>query len=100
MKQTTCRCLYCEAVTGRYLSREAGERKTVCGNCSLAKHRDEASEVAAGLRPWARPLSFWVGFFGQKALPAAEAAEAQARWDAGQARIGESNDSQRARGAA
>jgi len=60
----------------------------VCGRCRWDVPRDEAREVAAGMRPWARPLSFWVGYFGWKALPDAEAAIEQDRWEmaAGRAR--------------
>jgi hypothetical protein len=85
-----CHCLYCGYLTGH----GSGD-PTVCSVCRGDKARDERREVEAGVsggRPWARPLSFWVGFIGQKAMPDAEAAAAQARWDAEQERIRQFND--------
>src|SRR5262245_8833979 len=38
-------------------------RKTVCCRCCWDAERDEG-EGAAEMRPWARLLSFWVGYFG------------------------------------
>jgi hypothetical protein len=84
-----CTCLYCGIVTG--ISDRPG-RKTVCGRCVWAPERSEARELAAGMRPWARPLSFWVHFFGQTPVDDETAAHAQAKWDAEQQRIREFND--------
>ena len=83
-------CVYCGRRTG--ISSEP-DRKTVCYGCQWSAGRDEAKENAAGMRPWARPLSFWVRFFGWQALPDAEAAIEQAKWDRQQAAIGIRNES-------
>jgi hypothetical protein len=56
-------------------------RKTVCYACHWDADRDEGREVAAGMRPWARPLAFWVGYFRWKPLSDAEAVLAQAAWE-------------------
>lgn len=80
-----CHCLYCGLLTGH-----GSGNPTVCGDCQYRPERDERREVEAGVsggRPWARPLSFWVGFFGHSAMPDPEAAVAQAKWDAEQERI-------------
>lgn len=70
-------CVYCGRRTGTTFE----PQRTVCGRCRWDAARDEGREVAAGMRPWARPLSFWVGYFGWKALPDAEAAIEQSRWE-------------------
>jgi hypothetical protein len=84
MAKNECRCLYCDRVTGQ--SDRPG-RKTVCGACCHRSDRSEARELASGMRPWMRPLSFWVHFFGQTPVDDTVAAGAQAAWDAEQARI-------------
>jgi hypothetical protein len=61
MSQYPVLCLYCDKRTG--LASERG-RRVVCYGCAWRRDRDEAREIAAGMKPWARPLSFWVGFFG------------------------------------
>lgn len=59
-----CRCLYCRVITGSTLD-GITEKATVCSTCVWSSERDEAREIAAGMGPWSRPLSFWVGFFHQ-----------------------------------
>jgi len=92
------KCLYCGVVTGHRQDpapapalnlRFHQQPISVCGSCAHKPERDEAREVAAGLRPWARPLYWTVGFLGQRAMPDAEASAVQAEWDAEQARIRE-----------
>lgn len=78
-------CLYCNTVTGR----NTDGLPTVCGNCQFSA-RDEAREVAAGLRPWARPVRPLLLFLGQKPMP--DAAAAQAKWDAEQEQIRDFNE--------
>ncbi len=86
-----CVCLYCSVVTGH--SDRPG-RKTVCSRveCTSEHGRDEAREVATGCRPWARPLSFWVTFFGYRPMPDIEATAAQDAWNAEQDRVRAFND--------
>lgn len=84
-----CHCLYCGVLTGH-----GSGNPTVCGQCQYRTDRDERREVESGVdggRPWMRPLSFWVRFFGQTPMPADEAAAAQAAWDAEQERIKQFN---------
>jgi hypothetical protein len=84
-----CHCLYCGILTGH-----GSGNPTVCGRCVWSGERDERREVEAGVssgRPWMRPLSFWTGFFGMTPMPDAEAAVAQAKWDAEQERIKQFN---------
>lgn len=69
------RCLYCDKVTGH----PGYWIKTVCGDCVWRSDRDERREVEAGMRPWARPLSFWVSFFKQRPMSDAELAECVAK---------------------
>jgi hypothetical protein len=76
-------CEYCGRCTG---TASEPQRRTICYGCHWDAERDEAREVAAGMRPWARPLSFWVSYFGWKALSDAEAAIEQAKWNRQQAR--------------
>jgi hypothetical protein len=64
-------CVYCGQVTAR----PGYVKKTVCGECTGKSFRDEAFEVANGLRHWARPLTFWVRFFGQKPMTDEQLAE-------------------------
>ena len=85
----TVTCVYCGRRTG--ISHEP-DRKSVCYGCQWSADKDERREIAAGMRPWARPLSFWVRFFGWQALPDAEAAIEQAKWDRQQAAIRIRND--------
>src|SRR5215471_19525298 len=75
-------CVYCGRRTGAAFE---PLRKIVCYGCQWDVQRDERLEVAAGMRPWARPLSFWAGYFGWKALSDAEAAMEQAKWERRQA---------------
>lgn len=88
---TICQCLYCGHRTGAWPSPETAFRATVCGKCQHSSVRDEAREIAAGMMPWMRPLSFWVSFFGMK--PAADELwkAAQEAWDANQKEIIEFN---------
>lgn len=88
---TICQCLYCGTRTGAYASDQQAIKATVCGKCVWSSGRDEAREIRVGMRPWMRPLSFWVSFFGQR--PAADElyVAAQEAWDAEQARIIEFN---------
>lgn len=54
-----CRCLYCHQVTAvrRRQEYEAeSEKATVCHPCSWSSRRDEALEVAAGMRPWMKRI--------------------------------------------
>ncbi len=90
---TLCKCLYCGNQTGCYPNgTDTPEiRATVCGVCEHKSCRDEAREIAVGMRPWARPLTFWVGFFGQKPAGDGLALAAQRAWDADQDRIKWSN---------
>lgn len=94
MNQTTCRCLYCSKVTGSYPSLKSESRSTVCSDCTWGS-RDEAREVAAGMRPWMRPpmYPFLNAFLRRelKWMPDHKAAAAQARWDAEQERIKQFN---------
>jgi hypothetical protein len=88
MNSTVCPCLYCGKVTGTYLSKEPVKRSTVCLNCQWEPFRDEAREVAAGMRPWARPLHF---FCAGTSMPDELAVQCQAKWDAKQAEISRRN---------
>lgn len=47
-------CLYCGKLTGRSSSYKP--ILTVCCDCRYSDTRDESREVAAGMRPWSRPL--------------------------------------------
>ncbi len=80
-------CLYCGVKCG--YSPEA--HAVVCGHCQYIPEREESLEVAAGMRQWARPLSFWVSFFGQTPMPDDEAAEVQRAWDEQQEQIKQFN---------
>lgn len=65
----TAKCVYCGTVTGGYpLGHGEADRTTptVCGKHQYSSECDEAREIAAGIVPWQRPLSFWVGFFNMK----------------------------------
>lgn len=61
--ERVCRCLYCDKVTGRDVP---VAHPTVCERCTWLAKRDEALEIAAGMGPWSRPLSYWVRFCGWK----------------------------------
>lgn len=80
-------CVYCDRVTG-YDSKPGV--KSVCA-AHQWKGRDEAREVAAGMRPWSPVYPVLSSFLGDKELPPDERAKAQANWDAEQRRIAEYN---------
>lgn len=69
-------CLYCQLRTG---SDTIPNRKIVCWRCIYRSDREEAREIAAGMRPWARPYGFGVRFLSQKPLESSGVATALKR---------------------
>lgn len=65
----TARCLYCGVVTGGAplgLGQPNQTVATVCNAHLWSSDRDEAREIAAGMGPWATPLSVLTLFLGMK----------------------------------
>jgi hypothetical protein len=103
MPRLEVKCVYCGTVTGSTSTSASSSLfpllfaslgKTVCSGCQWGKHRDEAFEVAAGMRPWAKESSFPVlsEFLGHKRMNEARSAELRAAWEREQAAIRDFND--------
>lgn len=83
-------CLYCGKVTGTTTS--PNPVCTVCYDCEFKPLRDEALEVAAGMRPWCSQNQLYpTATFRGIRLSIEDNRVAQEKWDAEQERIKQFN---------